>query len=68
VSKEHPELRDAFRTPPNMFDNFIHHRYHERLEAQRRQLEGLLASRSWRITGPVRALSIMLRSLLHGRK
>ena len=68
VSKEHAELRDAFRAPPNMFDDFIHYRYHERIEAQRRQLEDLLGSRSWRITAPVRSLSTTLRALLHGRK
>lgn len=46
------ELKELFRFPPNLFDGFI--TYSEFLAIQERN--AMLASRSWKMTSPIRAL------------
>lgn len=66
VEKSHQDLIAAFRYPPNVFDGFILASEAQAVESQRRaearvtalndELTALLASRSWRLTRPLREI------------
>lgn len=93
AAREHPELRAAFRYPPNVFDHYVradHHQAQELTQQARAQaeevqtkaqqaeakaqqaqllaqhhlaqLQSVYASKSWRITAPLRALMQMLKT------
>lgn len=57
IAKEHAELANAFSCPPNVFDEFVPRGLVE-LDAK---LQGILHSRSYRITAPLRAVGRGLR-------
>jgi len=71
VAQERPELVPAFSTPPNVFDYFIRASEHSAravlnaTEAERRRLQGTLdgvyASKSWRMTLPLRKAAGFVR-------
>jgi FkbM family methyltransferase len=73
VASEHTELLQSFTYPPNVFDDFIHSKSLEAEARERRaeamaqqaqlELAGMLASRSWRITAPLRWLQRQLHHL-----
>jgi FkbM family methyltransferase len=70
VANEHPELRAAFTTPPNVFDKFV--RYSEVLAKMRANrllepLDAVTSSRSWRATARFRAASRFVRRLVRRR-
>lgn len=60
VAQEHSELLQAFRFPPNVFDDFILSSQLELQEAEhwyRQELAAIHASRSWRVTAPFRRMA-----------
>lgn len=70
VSREHPELHQAFNSPPGVLDNFI--QYHDWLAQQELQhqldncqmnLAKITSSISWRITKLLRAPATMLNKM-----
>ena len=73
VVNKHPELRGAFKYPPNVFDCFLISS-HKNLEAKVReseakmnlilsQLDAIKVSKSWRITKPLRWMSLQISPL-----
>ncbi|MGB8285928.1 MAG: FkbM family methyltransferase [Candidatus Aquirickettsiella gammari] len=79
ISPKHPELRAAFRYPPNLFDGFVIYNHIDTLLQQNQQssarlkkmevdINTLLISRSWKITQPLRTLSRLLHSFFHRLK
>ncbi len=79
ISPKHPELRAAFRYPPNIFDGFIIYnhtdtllRKNEENSAQLKkmgaEIDAFLTSTSWKITQPLRTLSSLFRSIIHRLK
>lgn len=74
VAKEHSELVPAFQIPPNVFDGFVLAKQcvlEDRVrvaELRADEVEALylstIASRSWRITAPLRAIGRVLRRLV----
>lgn len=79
VSPKHPELRAAFRYPPNLFDEFIIHNHLTNVLAKNQEIydqfievnatvNALLTSRSWKITSPLRTLSSVIRSFFYRLK
>jgi len=66
VAGEHASLSQAFRYPPNVFDEYVSASEVEAREKAIRAetaLAALQASRSWRLTAPLRAASAMSRRL-----
>jgi FkbM family methyltransferase len=77
VAGEHENLKAAFKTPPNVFDDFVRS---DKVEAERQAqeaetrakqadatLQAVFNSRSWRVTEPLRWLFNTVR-LLRGKK
>ena len=77
VAGEHENLKAAFKTPPNVFDDFVRsdkveaERQAQEAEARAKQadatLQAVFNSRSWRVTEPLRWLFNTAR-LLRGKK
>jgi FkbM family methyltransferase len=70
IAKEHQDLLDAFKYPPNVFDNFILASVFEarktdaRMHEINKELEIMKKSLSWRITKPLRVLRKLTRKRL----
>lgn len=57
VATEHAELAEAFETPPNVFDEFVRIEEHQavvRATGAEHELAAIRATRSWRMTAPLR--------------
>ena len=72
ISRHHADLASAFRAPPNIFDGFVlsgsaSQPFYKLAEAKANQAEanfvGLLNSKSWRLTAPLRWLGRMVRRI-----
>jgi FkbM family methyltransferase len=73
VAKEHQDLSAAFRYPPNVFDAFLRVSEVDAIERAKREemraataeaeLAAIHATRSWRLTGPLRAIGGWARSV-----
>lgn len=73
VSQEHSELLEAFKYPPNVFDDYVlvtqkTAEFHaQQAEARAQQAEGrvneMTRSKSWRITAPLRMLNTARRQV-----
>jgi FkbM family methyltransferase len=73
VAEEHSELTPAFEYPPNVFDEFVRasevqawersSRAEVELAAAGAELAAMEASRSWRLTAPLRGVARLIRSL-----
>lgn len=71
VSREHAELADAFRIPPNVFDDFIQYpcwlsqqdnlALREELGKCQTRLAEIRRSWSWRLTRPLRGIAFLWR-------
>jgi FkbM family methyltransferase len=69
VANEHDELLEAFRAPPNVFDNFVSATEgfaRERAARAEAELAAIRSSRSWRLTAPIRAATSAARRLVRG--
>lgn len=71
LSDLHLELAEAFRAPPNVFDNYIQYHVHralleelsavrQELSAYRKRLAEIRASVSWKLSKPLRGLEYIL--------
>jgi FkbM family methyltransferase len=66
VAQEHPELLNAFKHPPNIFDAFTSirtQRAEARAETAEAQLAHILNSRTWQLTAPLRWAIRQFRAL-----
>jgi FkbM family methyltransferase len=66
LAEEHRELTPAFEHPPNVFDDFVRAsevQAWERVSRAEAELAAIQASRSWRVTAPLRAMAGVLRGL-----
>jgi FkbM family methyltransferase len=64
VADEHEELAPSFAFPPNVFDHFVPVsviRANERAVRAEEALAAMFASRSWRVTAPMRAVAQWFR-------
>lgn len=77
LSKDHPELADFFRVPPNVFDNFIQHQcwlahkglieYEQYAKNLEKRIQKMSASWSWKLTKPFRAPFVLFTDLINRR-
>ena len=70
LAREHADLASRFRYPPNVFDDFVQASEGLALDRARRaeaQLRSMRASRSWRVTAPLRAAAAVGERLRLGR-
>jgi FkbM family methyltransferase len=66
VAAEHPELRPAFRYPPNVFDGFIRAseaRARTRAAHAEAEFRAIRGSRSWWVTAPIRRATSWARRI-----
>lgn len=70
LSKEHRNLAEHFRIPPNVFDNFIQYQYWDALakceqhvQALQQSIKKITSSWTWRLTKPFRTPKIILKAL-----
>lgn len=69
ISPKHPELRSAFKYPPNIFDRFLIHSQGNALTTHlEAKVNSLLTSTSWKITKPLRIFSRLFQSMIHRLK
>jgi FkbM family methyltransferase len=62
LAEEHDaRLRGCFMVPPNIFDDYVPHRYQALISQAEQRLAGIQRSSSWRLTAPLRALARGLR-------
>lgn len=72
VHHDHRELLESLSAPPNIFDGFVlsgsaSHSFHQLVAAEAQQaeknLQAIMASRSWRLTRPLRVLESFVQRI-----